>query len=58
MRKEPMTAPEARENIAAMLAETSKAARVRMLKLALKIGNLSDAARVVYRDQLQKDAGQ
>ena len=53
-RKAPMTADEARENVAAMMAETKPAARRRLLSLALgPLGNLSDEARAVYLAALE-----
>lgn len=53
-RKAPMTADEARENVAAMLAETKPAPMRRLLSLALgPLGNLSDEARSVYQAALE-----
>lgn len=52
-RKPPMTADEARENIAAMRAETPVNAMRRLIKLALgPLGNLSDEAKAIYREAL------
>lgn len=51
--RERMTADMARENVAAMHAQTSRRAMIRMLQLALTdVGNLSDEAREVYRNAL------
>lgn len=55
IRKQPMTAEEARENITAMMAETKPAARRRLIDLALgPLGNLSDEAKAVYRAALER----
>jgi len=51
----PMTEAEAREVVARMNAETNKNARVRVMQLALRMGNLSDGAKAVYRDALASD---
>lgn len=53
-RRPPMTADEARENIRAMRAETSKCAMRRMLKLATTpIANLSEEASEIYAAELR-----
>jgi len=53
MTRNPMTASEARENVAAMLKETPANARKRLLQIALgPLGNLSDEARAVYQAAL------
>lgn len=55
--KAPMTAQEARDNVAEMIRNTSKRARAAMLRLALgPLGNLSEEARKVYALQLHKDS--
>lgn len=54
-RKPPMTADEAREIVAEMFRVTSKRARISMWKTAIRIGNLSDEARDVYRAALVAD---
>ena len=52
-RKPPMTTDEARENIAAMRAETPSNAMRRLITIALgPLGNLSDEARAIYREAL------
>lgn len=54
--KKPMTASEARENVAAMFRETPANARNRLLQVALgPLGNLSDEARAVYQDALKRN---
>lgn len=53
-RKAPMTADEARENVAAMMAYTKPTPRRRLLALALgPLGNLSDEARAIYQAALE-----
>lgn len=53
-RKPPMTEAEARENVAAMMAETEPMARRKLIRLALgPLGNLSEAAKAVYRAALE-----
>jgi len=48
-RRAPMTADEARNNVAAMQADTNPKAMRRVLQLALgPIGNLTDDARAIY----------
>ena len=54
-RKTPMTADEAHKIVAEMFRVTSKRARVSMLKTAIRVGNLSEEARKVYRAALMKD---
>ena len=52
-RKPPMTADEARSNIAAMRAETPANAMKRLIKVALgPLGNLSDEAKAIYSEAL------
>lgn len=52
--REPMTAQEARDNIAAMLKETPAPAMQRLIRVALgPLGNLSEEARAVYRAALK-----
>jgi polyhydroxyalkanoate synthesis regulator phasin len=51
-RRPPMTAEEAREIVAEMMRETPKTARNSLIRTALKIGNLSNAAKDVYRAAL------
>jgi HD-GYP domain-containing protein (c-di-GMP phosphodiesterase class II) len=54
-RRPPMPADAAREVVAEMQRKTSKRAAVRMLTLALgPAGNLSDEARTIYRDELER----
>lgn len=48
----PMTATEAREIIATMRRETQPKAMRRLIEIALKMGNLSDEAKAVYRAAL------
>ena len=55
MRRDPMTEAEARANVAAMARETSPGPRRQMIALALQVGNLSDAARAVYRAALERE---
>lgn len=51
----PMTEAEARENVAAMKAETPRNAQVRLLTIAVgPMGNLSAAAREVYAARLRE----
>lgn len=47
-----MTADEAREVVAEMMSDTPADARRRLIKTALKIGNLSEGAKAVYRAAL------
>lgn len=58
MRPAPMTAAEAADIVATMRRETSKPARVRMMRLGLKLGDLSDAAKDVYRAALAQDGAE
>ena len=53
--KPPMTAEEAREIVATTQRETPDNARVRMLQTAIRIGNLSNEARDVYRAALANE---
>ena len=58
MTRHPMTASEARRNVAAMLKETPATARKRLLQIALgPLGNLSDEARAVYQAALNAQSG-
>ena len=50
--KDQMTYVEAKNVIAEMMKETPKGARVRLINLALKVGNLSADARKVYQDAI------
>jgi hypothetical protein len=51
-----MNAEQARENVACMVSKTRKDARVGLMKHAIgPIGNLTEEAREVYREQLRKD---
>lgn len=53
MNRKRMTAIEARDNIAAMMRDTSADARKRLLQVALgPLGNLSNEARTVYQEAL------
>ena len=52
----PMTAEKAREVVAIMQRETPKNARVKLMQTAIKLGNLSDAAKDVYRAALKQEA--
>jgi hypothetical protein len=54
-RKAPMTAAEAHEIVAEMFRVTSKRARVSMWKTAIRVGNLSNEAKSVYRAALAQD---
>lgn len=54
-RPAPMTAETARELVATMQRETRKPARIRLMQIALRMGNLSDAATDVYRAALAQD---
>lgn len=51
-RKPAMTATEAREVIAEMMRDTPAPARKRLIQVALRIGNLTDDAKTVYRAAL------
>ena len=54
MNRKPMTATEARDNIAAMMRDTPANARKRLLQVALgPLGNLSTEARTVYQEALK-----
>ncbi len=58
-RKPPMTADEARENVAEMSAHTDPRAAVRLMAIALgPLGNLTDEARDVYRAAIAKATAQ
>lgn len=47
-----MTRAEAKENIAAMKAETPVNAQRRLLEIAIKLGRLGDSAMMVYEKRL------
>jgi hypothetical protein len=51
-RRAAMTAAEAREVLAEMMRDTPAPARDRLILLALRIGNLTDEAKAVYRAAL------
>ena len=54
MSRKPMTATEARDNVAAMMRDTPANARKRLLQVALgPLGNLSTEARIVYQEALK-----
>ena len=54
MNRKPMTATEARDNLAAMMRDTPVNARKRLLQVALgPLGNLSNEARTVYQEALK-----
>jgi hypothetical protein len=53
--KAPMTEHEARKIVSTMQRETPKNARVVLMKTAIKLGNLTDEAKRVYRDALLSD---
>ena len=52
----PMTAEKAREVVAIMQRDTPKDARVKLMKTAIKMGNLSDAAKGIYRAALTQES--
>jgi hypothetical protein len=53
MTRHPMTADQARRNVAEMISKTPVNARKRLLQIALgPLGNLSDEARAVYQAAL------
>jgi len=53
MTRTPMTADQARRNVAEMTSKTPANARKRLLQIALSpLGNLSDEARAVYQTAL------
>ena len=54
-RPAPMTVETAREIVATMQCDTRKPARIRLMQTALRIGNLSDAAKDVYLAALAQD---
>lgn len=56
-RRAPMSESEARAVVAEMIADTPRAARVKLWRTAIKIGNLSDAAKDVYRAALANEGG-
>jgi polyhydroxyalkanoate synthesis regulator phasin len=51
-RRPPMTEEQAREVLSEMMKDTKPAARKRLMQTALKIGNLTDEAKAVYRAAL------
>ena len=51
-RRPAMTAAEARTVVAEMMRDTPRPARNKLIKLALKIGNLTDDAKMIYRAAL------
>jgi hypothetical protein len=57
MTRTPMTADQARRNVAEMTSKTPANARKRLLQIALgPLGNLSDEARAVYQAALTANA--
>ena len=52
----PMTAEKARDIVAIMQRETPKNARVKLMETAIKMGNLSDAAKDIYRAALDQES--
>jgi hypothetical protein len=50
-----MTAEQAREIVAEMMRVTSKKARISMWGTAIRIGNLSDEAKAVYRAAIEAE---
>jgi hypothetical protein len=57
MTRHPMTADQARRNVAEMTSKTPANARKRLLQIALgPLGNLSDEARAVYQAALSANA--
>lgn len=54
-RPAPLDAYEAAALVERMKRETTKPARVRLMQVALRIGNLTDGAKAVYRDALRED---
>ena len=51
-RRAPMTEEQAREVVSEMMQHTAPPARKRLMQTALKIGNLTDEAKAVYRAAL------
>ena len=51
-RRAPMTEEQARKVLAEMMRDTAPPARKRLMQTALKIGNLTDEAKAVYRAAL------
>jgi polyhydroxyalkanoate synthesis regulator phasin len=51
-RRAPMTEEQAREVVTEMMQHTPAPARKRLMQTALKIGNLTDEAKAVYRAAL------
>ncbi|QDP65831.1 MAG: hypothetical protein Unbinned7865contig1001_30 [Prokaryotic dsDNA virus sp.] len=49
-----MTRTEAKENIAAMRAETPVNAQKRLIKIAIELGRLGDSAVMVYKKRLEE----
>lgn len=56
-RPEPMTAFEAARLVNIYREKTSKVSRLQLMRLALRIGNLSEGAKAVYRDAIKEDTG-
>lgn len=54
-RPEPMTSFEAARLVNIYRKETSKRSRLQLMRLALRIGNLSEGAKAVYRDAIKED---
>jgi len=48
-----LNAKQAKEIVAQMRRDTPKAARIRLMQVALKIGRLDDGAKQVYKEALQ-----
>lgn len=54
-RRPPMTADEATSIVAEMMRYTSKQSRRKLWETAIRIGNLTDEAKAVYRAALEAD---
>ena len=48
---------EALEIVATMRVETPRNAAIRLMELALRVGNLTEAARQVYREEIKRRKG-
>jgi len=48
-----LSTEQAKEIVAQMRRETPKAARIRLMQVALRIGRLDDGAKQVYKEALQ-----
>lgn len=57
-RSTPMGDKAARAIVETLQRETAKPARIRLMQLALRVGNLSSAAQDVYRAALAQDGVQ